>query len=199
MKKLLLIVATLTIGLNSLVSVSAVKAECGTFVTGAFNICLRDPSDFSTTIPGGQLCYSAGTKCCNAPEKGTPSCADFPPSGGTVPEPEPGKIYNPGIIPSVGIFTNSTGSIAAIQTYIRVGINLVFAIAAILFVIFILRGGLSYISAGGDKEGTQQAQRRITSALIGLAITFSVYALIYMVSNIFGIRLFDFQFPGIGI
>ena len=38
----------------------------------------------------------------------------------------------------------------------------------------LLWGGIGYITAGGDKEATQNASKRISAALIGLAIAFYI-------------------------
>lgn len=80
---------------------------------------------------------------------------------------------------------------------------LVFAINGILIVsgiisfFFLLIGGVQWILAGGDKEGTEKARKRITAALIGLAIVFSAYALATLVKAVFGVDILNFRIPSI--
>jgi hypothetical protein len=66
-------------------------------------------------------------------------------------------------------------------------INIVLGIAGIIAFIWLLWGGLQWILSGGDKEGTEKARKRITAALVGLAIVFSAYALIFIVRALFGV------------
>lgn len=70
-------------------------------------------------------------------------------------------------------------------------INIMLGGAGIIAFIFLLWGGLQWILAGGDKEGTEKARKKITSALIGLAIVFSAYALLFLVRAFFGIDLIE--------
>jgi hypothetical protein len=75
------------------------------------------------------------------------------------------------------------------SNFVSATINLLLGIAGIVAFIFLLWGGLQWILAGGDKEGTEKARKKITSALIGLAIVFSAYALLFIVRALFGIDL----------
>jgi len=68
-------------------------------------------------------------------------------------------------------------------------INIFLGLAGIVAFIILLWGGLQWILAGGDKEGTEKARKKITSALIGLALVFSAYALLFLVRAFFGINL----------
>lgn len=62
---------------------------------------------------------------------------------------------------------------------------LVMAVAiATLVLIF---GGIKWVTGGGDKEALGTAQKMITSALIGLVIIFSTWAILSLVKNFFGI------------
>jgi len=76
-------------------------------------------------------------------------------------------------------------------------INILLGGAGVIAFIFLLWGGLQWILAGGDKEGTEKARKRITSALIGLAIVFSAYALLYILRALFNIDLIRFNITGI--
>lgn len=81
-----------------------------------------------------------------------------------------------------------------IPNMIAVIINIILGAAGLIAFIFLIIGGLQWMLAGGDKEGTEKARKRITAALIGLAIVFSAYALMFIVNAIFGINLLNFSF-----
>lgn len=79
-----------------------------------------------------------------------------------------------------------------------------FAISAILIFgtiaafIFLLLGAVQWITAGGDKEGTEKAKKRITGAIIGLVILLLAYAILIFVGSLFfgnGKTLLDLTLP----
>ena len=76
-------------------------------------------------------------------------------------------------------------------------ITMIFITAGVMSFIFLLWGGVQWILAGGDKEGTEKARKRITAALIGLAIVFSAYALSLLVQGFFGVPITNFDIPNI--
>lgn len=82
--------------------------------------------------------------------------------------------------------------------FLRTVLNLMLGIAGVVSFIFLLWGGLQWILAGGDKEGTEKARKKITSALIGLAIVFSAYALLYILRALFNINLIEVNIAQIG-
>jgi hypothetical protein len=77
-------------------------------------------------------------------------------------------------------------------------INIMLGAAGVVSFIVLLWGGLQWILAGGDKEGTEKARKKITAALIGLAIVFSAYALIYILRVLFGVDVIQVNLVQIG-
>ncbi len=74
-----------------------------------------------------------------------------------------------------------------------VGIALTLAtIAAFLFLIW---GGIQWITSGGDKAGVESAQHRIQAALLGLLIVFATWALFTVVGSFLGINIFNLVIP----
>lgn len=63
-------------------------------------------------------------------------------------------------------------------------------IAAILVFVFLIWGGIQWITSGGDKGKTEEARNRITAALVGLAIVAAAWAVVQLVSTFFGIDIF---------
>lgn len=82
--------------------------------------------------------------------------------------------------------------------FLRTLLNVMLGIAGVVSFIFLLWGGLQWILAGGDKEGTEKARKKITAALIGLAIVFSAYALLYILRALFNIDLIQVNITQIG-
>ncbi len=83
------------------------------------------------------------------------------------------------------------------QGFLVFAINGILIVAGIVAFFFLLIGGVQWILAGGDKEGTEKARKKITSALVGLAIVFSAYALAFLVEAVFKISILTFTIPTI--
>jgi hypothetical protein len=74
-------------------------------------------------------------------------------------------------------------------------IRLVLIAAAIIFFFVLVIGGIQWIVSGGDKAGTETARKRITNALIGLAIVFAAWAIIALINALFGVNILNLQVP----
>lgn len=98
------------------------------------------------------------------------------PDGTKVVPPVPG-------MPTGGILDKT---LPAIITYMFVGATLL----AFLFLIF---GGVKWITSGGDKTGVESARKTITFAIIGLVVVLSSYLIINGVGMIFSVNLFGFR------
>lgn len=75
-------------------------------------------------------------------------------------------------------------------------IQLLFVAAGLGAFFYLIFGGLSWMLAGGDKEGTAKAGMIIKNALIGLTIVLCIYAFGATLNLIFGIDMFSVCFPG---
>jgi len=84
-----------------------------------------------------------------------------------------------------------------IGNIISTGLQLVLIVAAIIFFIMLVVGGIRYIASGGDKGATEAARGQITAALIGLVIVFAAWAIASLVGSIFGFSIFNFTVPSI--
>lgn len=74
-------------------------------------------------------------------------------------------------------------------------IRLILIAAAIIFFFVLVIGGIQWITSGGDKAGTETARKRISNALIGLAIVFAAWAIIALINALFGINILNLQVP----
>jgi hypothetical protein len=75
------------------------------------------------------------------------------------------------------------------SNYVRAAINLLLGTAGILAFLYLLLGGIQWITAGGDKDALEKARKKVIYALTGLAVTFSAYAIIFVIRALFGINL----------
>ena len=67
------------------------------------------------------------------------------------------------------------------QTIILVG--------GLAFLLYFLMGGITWITAGGDKGKLEEARSKITNGIIGLAIVASAWAVYLLLDYFFGIGL----------
>ncbi len=80
---------------------------------------------------------------------------------------------------------------------IETGLKVILIIAALVSFVFLVIGGIKWITSGGDKEGTAKAQSTITAALIGLVIVFAAWAIIRLLETFFNIKIFTLTIPKI--
>ena len=72
---------------------------------------------------------------------------------------------------------------------VRGVIQFILVVAFVLAFIFLIIGGIRWITAGGDEKGVAGARGMITAALIGLVIVLVAYALIRLVEVFFGVNI----------
>lgn len=68
-------------------------------------------------------------------------------------------------------------------------ISVAFIVAAIATFVYLVIGGIEWLTSGGDKTNIEKARNRITAALVGLTIVAASYAIYMLVLNFFGIDL----------
>jgi hypothetical protein len=89
---------------------------------------------------------------------------------------------------------NSTlaGSESTFGEWIARILNGVMVISVLMLLVYLLWGGISWISAGGDSSKIQAARDRITQGIIGIIVLAATLAIFMLVQNFLGIELFDF-------
>ena len=70
-------------------------------------------------------------------------------------------------------------------------------IALMLAFLYLIMGGIQWITSGGDKAKTEEARDRITTALVGLAIVAAAWAIMRLVGFFFGIDPFALKIPAV--
>lgn len=99
------------------------------------------------------------------------------------------EITNPALNTNI----RDIGGTEFLNKFIPNLITLSFVIGAIIFVAIIIIGAIQWILSGGDKAGIESARGKITNAIIGLIILLSLFAIIYVVENFFGIKIMNLE------
>lgn len=76
------------------------------------------------------------------------------------------------------------------------GINFIFVVAALLALVFLIIGGVKWLTSQGEKEGVNKARETIVAAVVGLVIIFLSYLIVNFVLSLFvGVDLFHLTLP----
>lgn len=62
-------------------------------------------------------------------------------------------------------------------------------LAALLAFLYLILGGISWITSGGDKTGMEAARNKITHAIVGLIIVGAAWAIMVLVQSFLGIQI----------
>ncbi len=95
------------------------------------------------------------------------------------PDNVPSKFSNPGGV-------NNAGSNLA--NIIKFVFNFIIAIAAGIFVIMLLVGGVTYLTGAGNDEQTGKGKKMLIDAIIGLFIVLAAWGVGTYILNAFGYR-----------
>lgn len=68
-------------------------------------------------------------------------------------------------------------------------IELLMFLAAVATLIYLVWGGIEWITAGGDKAGTEKARGKITDAVIGLFVVFAAWAIFALLQTFLGFNV----------
>jgi hypothetical protein len=88
-------------------------------------------------------------------------------------------IANTSVDPGQGFATDFGRLINAVLSFVMV-------IAALLVFLYLIWGGIEWITSGGDKGKTESARNKITSAVIGLIVVAASYAILTLALNFLG-------------
>ena len=100
-----------------------------------------------------------------------------------------GRIGGEGLGPFGNANLDATGALTAVTKVISNVIGVMTIAAGIWFLFQILIAGINWMSAEGDAKKLQQAQQRITSALLGLLIVIVGMIVLAMASKFLGYDL----------
>jgi len=66
--------------------------------------------------------------------------------------------------------------------------NYILTIAGIILLLYLIYGGFQFLTSGGDPKKAQEAQSKITQAIIGFVIIFAAYWIVQIVANVLGLE-----------
>ncbi len=106
------------------------------------------------------------------------------------------QLTNPVLPPSLGKLNADQGP-AALGKLISSLIGVFLIIAFILALVYLLTGGIAWITSEGDKQNLEKARNKITQAIVGLVVVAAAYAIFKLVGQFFGIDIGNIPFPTI--
>lgn len=107
------------------------------------------------------------------------------------------QIQNDVIDSSIGNVQNFSTPSIVVERYVGLFVKLLLIGGSVALIFMLLIGSFEYITAGGDKERTGNASKRITNALVGLTILFATFAVTALINTIFKIDLLNLTLPKI--
>lgn len=87
-------------------------------------------------------------------------------------------------------FLKDVSGSAGISLFFNNLIILIYEIAMVVFVFMVLWSGLEWILSGGDKEKLTAAQRRLTTAIVGIVILAVAFAILSLIGTFTGFSFF---------
>jgi len=76
--------------------------------------------------------------------------------------------------------------------------RLVLAVSALLVFVYLIWGAIDWITSGGDKGKTEQARQKIVSAVVGLIIVSSSYAILNLALGFLGFGSLESALNSVG-
>lgn len=101
-------------------------------------------------------------------------------------------ICNPVIEPILGCSADGGISIANLMARLFTAVIMLGGLALLLYFAW---GGLSWITAGGDKAKVEDAKSRITNAIIGMAVIMATIAVAFFLTTVLGYDLLNPNLP----
>lgn len=62
-------------------------------------------------------------------------------------------------------------------------------LAALIAFLYLILGGIQWITSGGDKSAMETARNKITHAIVGLVIVGAAWAVMLLVQNFLGVNI----------
>lgn len=85
--------------------------------------------------------------------------------------------------------------ITSVSSVIAASLLLMFGVAGIACFVFLVYGGLKWLSSGGDSNKTKEARDVITNSLIGLALVAIALAIMTLIGNWIGVDFLNVTLP----
>lgn len=100
------------------------------------------------------------------------------------------QIKNPVLGPTLNSLQNSSNSGEGFLRLLLPNlIALMFVVGGVVTFAMIIFGAIQWITSAGDKTSLEAARGRISSALIGVVVLFSAFAIIKLIEGFFGVQI----------
>jgi uncharacterized membrane protein len=76
---------------------------------------------------------------------------------------------------------------------ISAAVGTMLILAALLAFVFLILGGIQWITSGGDKAAMEAARNKITHAIVGLIIVGAAWAIMMLVQSFLGVNIIGAQ------
>ena len=111
------------------------------------------------------------------------------------------SVYaQPLVQPGGGFVTPSGTNEQSVSSIVTLVTNGLFIVATILAVVYLLIGGIRWITSRGDKVAVEAARKQIVAAVIGLVVVAAAFLIINVVFSLLGTNnplKGDFQLPSL--
>lgn len=74
-------------------------------------------------------------------------------------------------------------------------VGILLLVAAILAFLYLILGGIQWITSGGDKSAMESARNKITSAIVGLIIVAASWAVMLLIGQFIGFDILKGNVP----
>lgn len=112
---------------------------------------------------------------------------------------QPGVITNPALGNGLQELLQRRGGIGFFGLLLPNLITLSLILGSIIFFFMLVIGGIQWTAAGTDKSAVEAARGRLTHALIGIVVLFSIFAIISLVEEFFGISILTIDISSLQI
>lgn len=105
------------------------------------------------------------------------------------------NINNPALGNLMTQFGGQGGGASFVSALVTTAITIILVIGSLYFFFQLITGAVDWIRSGGDKASLESARGKVISAVIGLVLLFSAWAIIRLIGTIFNINLFQLTIP----
>lgn len=103
----------------------------------------------------------------------------------------PGDLCPPGDFANLCKLDVAKGGNSIVGTIVQ----FLLIIAVVLALMYLVYGGIRYITSGGDKAKVDAARSHITAAVVGLILAFAAYLIVNVVAYVFGVNITKLAIP----
>lgn len=100
---------------------------------------------------------------------------------------------------NIGEVQGGPGWAANLGSLISTALSFVMALAALIVFLYLIWGGIEWITSGGDKSKTESARNKITAAVLGLIVLAASYAILLVMLQVLGLGSITDTFSNIQV